>query len=157
LDTNNEESVSAATDQLEALNPTPAEASDNEAREAAEKARRVSALQVERSRRNVAASRNPDPLAHDWHIARGLQAEIIAPVLASAVLVADIAAADAAEPEAEPVEQDTNKGLGLSGQSTITDLLRVLTCCIYGRYSSIVQPDGSNSEYFSRWIRVWPR
>ena len=71
-------------------------------------------------------------MAHDWHIARGLQAEIIAPVLASAVLVADIAAADAAEPEAEPVEQDTNKGLGLSGLSTITDLLRVLTCYMVG-------------------------
>ena len=147
--------MSAATDRLEASDPTPAQAS--EAIKVAEKARRVSALQIERSRRNAAASRNPDPLAHDGHIARGLQADIIAPVLASAVLVADIVAADAAEPEAEPAEPDANKGLGLSGQSTITDLLRVLTCCIYGRYSSIVQPDGSNSEYFSRWIRVWPR
>ena len=111
------QSVSSTTiEQLKASDPTPAEARDKEAQELQETSRRREALNRERSRRNAAASRHPDPLAHDGDIARSLSADIIVPSLASAIIVEDLAANDADIADAKQTEPDAGPQRGLSGQ-----------------------------------------
>lgn len=107
---------STTIERLKASDPTLAEARDKEAQESQETSRRREALNRERSRRNAAASRHPDPLAHDEHIARSLGADIIAPSIASAILVADLAANDADIADAKQTEPDAGPQHGLSGQ-----------------------------------------